>query len=175
MFKTVYVDRGSHYEILACYEGSPRHRQLTQEQWALEYATHPGYESMRKAVPGSVGGVTPRKLGRWDKEWKTPYEANLSSFTLQALSPEKDFDGVPCVFGDAVHQVMILASGPADVSGDARILIGAPVRVSHQEIPILREGRLVTVGPVEHPCDVALSVVDPAGVRRQARIRLRFR
>lgn len=69
MKKTVYVDRGDHYEVIADYSGSPRHTSLTAAQWKAEYANHASYARMRESQPGSVAGETPRGTGKWKKDW----------------------------------------------------------------------------------------------------------
>lgn len=173
MFRTVYVDRGDHYHVIGCYEGSPRHRSMNESQWAKEYASSGDYLSMRLAVPGSVAGITPRSIGKWTKDWKSSYDVN-PSLILQALSGDADFDGVPVVRG-APHLVMVKVPMSHLSPCKVRVIPSSPLKVSCDEVDVGPDGAQVMVGPVEHACEVTITVADPSGVLRPAFLKIRFR
>lgn len=75
MKQVVAFDRGTYWEVIGDYSGSPRHSTLSGAAWANEFANDPGYADMRASQPGAVAILAPRGLGKWQKDWSGPYAA----------------------------------------------------------------------------------------------------
>ena len=75
MKQIVAFDRGTYWEVIADYSGSPRHAKLLGPVWAAEYANSPSYADMRNSQVGAVAMMAPVGLGKWLKDWSAPYVA----------------------------------------------------------------------------------------------------
>ena len=177
MKQVAMFDRGDHWEIVADYSLSPRHGALSEAQWKAEFAG-PAYEAMRTSQPGLVAAHAPKGLGKWKKDWSAPHV--VPSFRIQLSSDAApDFDGVPALPSTGKHTVIVRKVGDdlkeAQGSEALRFMITAPVPVSPPTLVLQRGQAILSIGPSGTPCDVTLTVADPAGVIRKASIALRFR
>jgi len=73
MMQIVAFDRGTYWEVIADYSGSPRHAALIEPVWKAEYANSPSYTAMRASQPGAVAMIGPVGVGKWLKDWSGPY------------------------------------------------------------------------------------------------------
>jgi hypothetical protein len=73
MRQVVAIDRGDYWEVIGDYSLSPRHASLIGPVWAAEYANSPGYKDMRDSQLGSVAIMAPVGVGKWKKDWSSPY------------------------------------------------------------------------------------------------------
>lgn len=178
---TVLIDRGDHFEVIADYSGSARHAALSKADWQNEYSTHSSYLAMRQTQVNSVADITPKGVGKWEKDWSSNYIPQKVSLKVTSNGPV-DFDGIPAVDADSVskHTVTIQK---ADKKGDPistgaeqiRIIPSHPVPIS-QTKPTLSNGAITfEIGPLDKPSDVLISVADPAGVIEKSVLTLRFK
>lgn len=177
MKQVAIFDRGDHWEVIADYSLSPRHASLSEEQWKSEFAG-PGYEAMRTSQPGLVAAHAPKGIGKWKKDWSGPHV--IQSPRIQILcNSSLDFDRVPVVAASSTHVLMVkkLDQDGKTIPGSEplRTMISAPIPLSPGSLALQNGEAILTVGPCPNPCDVNLTVVDPAGAIKKGSIALRFR
>lgn len=170
MVHVVMADRGDHWHVVADYSKSPRHRAMSEAEWKREFSG-PSYSKMRNSDKALVAAITPKGVGRWKKDWSG--KARLAPDLALASSAPRDFDGVPCVESGKAHRITV-----SKASGDGanfRVLLSAPVPAFPYSFPLGGGLAEVTVGPSPHPCDVAVTVADVAGMVKSSTIKIRFK
>lgn len=178
---TVFVDRGDHFDVLADYSGSPRHAALTATEWQNEYFTHPSYLNMRTTQVGSVADVTPKGVGKWEKDWSARYVPAKVSIKVSS-SGTPDFDGIPAVDANGTDKHIVTIQkvdkkeDPILVGSEAiRIIPSHPVPISQTKPTLVGGAITFEIGPLDKPADVTIGVADPAGVIEKGVLTLRFK
>lgn len=175
-----YVERQDYFEVFIDYSGSPRIAEMTDEQWANEYATDDSYASFRITYPGSVAGVKPQSVGLWTKDWSEEYRP--PRYVLRATSDKPAGpDGVPEAQGDGVgvHTITICKKNywtGETVSGSevVRALPDQMVAVNPRMVQLVDGVGRISVGPSAMPGEISLAFRDQAGVLEAENLRLRF-
>lgn len=172
MGNVVLIDRGDHWEVIGDYSRSPRIAALSEAEWA-SYFDGPEFQSMKETQVGSIATSAPQGIGKWLKDWSARYTPPLLAISSKAAP---DFDNVPAVNsgGAEVHQVTVQGS-PAMDGVSLRILSSAPIPVSENEISLMDGVANLEVGPCPYPCDMVITVVDPAGELNKKALLLRFK
>lgn len=178
---TVLFDRGTHWEVIGDYSGSPRISALSKASWQNEYTNSPDFAAMRSSQVGAVADVTPHGTGKWKKDWTAPY-AEASVRLDVASNGTPDFDGVLAVDADGAAQHTLTIKkvdqdGNAVTSGGEalRLLMSAGMPISNASPALLNGSIQVTLGPSSNPCDMTVRAVDPAGTLSQGSIQVRFK
>lgn len=170
MFHVVMADRDDHWQVVADYSKSPRHRAMSEAVWKREFSGA-AYGAMRQSDLALVAAIAPKGIGRWKKDWSERFKCAPTGLSLSSSAPS-DFDGVPGVEAGQSHSITI-----SKASGDMasfRILLSAPIPASKYAFTLGAGLVEVAVGPSPYPCDLLITVADISGVGTSS-IKVRFK